>query len=254
MTKEVPLPTNIALSCSNVVKSYRRGRQTTRVLHGVSLEIAQGKIAFLLGPSGSGKTTLLSILGCLLSADSGEVNVLGKPVTGRSRQQLAAIRRNHFGFLFQKFHLIRGLTSKENVTARQTVVGDASKTLESRAESILCEVGLNSFIDADPRQMSVGQCQRVALARALISEPKIIFADEPTASLDTKNGMEMMKLIHRLTREKKMTAIVVTHDHRILQFADEIFSLNDGQLTRSPPQPSVSFSDSEIPITPNALT
>lgn len=236
------------------MKSYRRGRQITRVLHGVSLEIAKGQLAFLLGPSGSGKTTLLSILGCLLSADSGDLHVLGKRVTDFSRRQLASIRREYFGFLFQKFHLIRGLTAKENVVARQTVVGAQGISTENRAEDILCKVGLANFIDMDPRQMSVGQCQRVALARALISDPEIIFADEPTASLDTKNGMEMMKLLHRLTRENGTTAIIVTHDHRILEFADQILFLSDGRLSRWEDFSPASVAMPPIPITPSALS
>lgn len=211
-----------------VAKSYRRGSTMTPVLNGIDLDIARGECVFLAGPSGSGKTTLLSILGCILSPDEGSVEILGEDVTAMPGDQRARLRRDRLGFVFQRFQLIRGLTSLRNVCVPLTLQGVPQRAAEKRAAALLEAVGLAQRAHYHPQNMSAGQCQRVAMARALVSDPELILADEPTASLDAASGQEAMKLLRRLTTEEGKTAVVVTHDPRIFPFADRILWLENG--------------------------
>jgi len=229
-----------AVSVEGVHKSYHNGSTTTPVLVGVDLVVHQGECVFLAGPSGSGKTTLLSILGCILSADQGEVRILDQNVFGLNEHRRAALRRNRIGFVFQRFHLIRGLTAAENVSVPLTLRAVSPRKARRRAESLLEAVGIADKANSHPANLSAGQCQRVALARALAGDPDLILADEPTASLDGANGQEVMALLRRLTTEKGKAAIVVTHDHRIFSFADRILHLENGRIVRTAkpePQP-----------------
>jgi putative ABC transport system ATP-binding protein len=223
-----------------VEKSYRRGAVATPVLKGVELAVAPGECVFLAGPSGSGKTTLLSILGCILTPDAGEVFLLGQDVTRLDRRQRTILRRDRLGFVFQRFHLIRGLTALENVAVPLTLRGWRRSDALNRAEELLGQVGLIGHAGQRPENLSTGQCQRVALARALVGDPQIILADEPTASLDAASGLEAMQLLRRLTSQQGKAAIVVTHDARIFHFADRVCWLDAGhleehELTRSSP-------------------
>lgn len=223
-------------------KDYRRGQTATPVLRGVSLTVDRGECVFLAGPSGSGKTTLLSILGCILSPDRGLVQVFGHDLQQLSRQAHTELRRDGIGFLFQKFHLIRGLSAVENVSVPLTLIGVRPGAAWARAAELLDAVGLGDRLRSDPRQMSVGQCQRIALARALAADPPMILADEPTASLDATNGIAILKLLRRLVTEQGKTAIVVTHDHRIYPYADRILHLENGEIVkedRRTPEPQL---------------
>jgi putative ABC transport system ATP-binding protein len=222
-----------AVNLVDVRKTYIRGTTHTRVLDGCTMSVGRGECAFLLGPSGSGKTTLLSIIGCVLSADSGEVSVLGRDVKKLSAAASAALRRKELGFVFQRFHLIRGLSAVENVCLPLTLEGVSPAKAQRRGRELLAMVGLANQADSDPRRMSVGQCQRIALARALVADPPLILADEPTAALDAESGQQAMRLLRRLTVEAGKTAIVVTHDSRILPFADRIFSMENGRLAET---------------------
>jgi putative ABC transport system ATP-binding protein len=194
------------------------------------MEVRQGECLFLVGPSGSGKSTLLAILGSILSPDSGEVRLLGENIERLNSRERTRLRREVIGFAFQRFHLVRGLTALENVCVPLVLRGSTQLRARKRAQELLVEVGLASHMNADPRRMSSGQCQRVAIARALVADPVLVLADEPTAALDEASGRAAMGLLSRLVREHQKTAIVVTHDVRIFEFADRILHMHDGKL------------------------
>ncbi|HEV3003628.1 MAG TPA: ABC transporter ATP-binding protein [Pirellulales bacterium] len=215
-------------------KAYRRGAAPTPVLCGLDLEIGRGECVFLVGPSGSGKSTLLSILGCILTPDRGRVEILGENLGQLSERRRAAFRRDRIGFVFQRFHLIRGLNALENVCVPLTLRGVAAKAAESLGRRRLTQVGLAAKADCHPANLSTGQCQRVALARALAGEPELVLADEPTASLDAENGREVVRLLRDMTSRENKAALVVTHDQRIFEFADRILVLDGGRVRRAP--------------------
>ena len=218
------------LDLRGVSKWYCRGESKTTVLDNVDLQVGSGECVFLLGPSGSGKTTLLSIIGCVLTADTGKVHVLGHDVSRLDSTASAQLRRDQIGFVFQKFHLIRGLTAQENVAVPLLLRGHSAAEANLRAEQRLEQVGLADFIKQQPSRMSVGQCQRVAFARALVGDPDLILADEPTASLDAESGLRAMELLRQLTVDAGKTVVVVTHDHRILPYADRVLNVACGKL------------------------
>jgi len=226
-----------AVRVENVHKAYRCGNTSTPVLNGVDLTVERGECVYLAGPSGSGKTTLLSILGCILSADQGQICILDRDISRLSWRGRTTLRRQRLGFVFQRFHLIRGLTVIDNVCVPLTLRGASPRAAHKRAETLLDAVGLAHKANAHPRNLSAGQCQRVALARALVGDPDLILADEPTASLDAANGQEVMKLLRRLTTEEGRAVVLVTHDHRIFPFADRILWLENGQVADMPESP-----------------
>ncbi|MBN2292702.1 MAG: ABC transporter ATP-binding protein [Pirellulales bacterium] len=217
-----------AVVIEGLEKSYGTAAGSTPVLKGVDFLVRRGECVYLAGPSGSGKTTLLSIIGCILSADHGRVSILGQDVFALSGKQRTALRRNSLGFVFQRFHLIRGLTTLDNVCVPLTLQGICPTSARRRAMSLLDAVGLADKADKHPCNLSAGQCQRVALARALVGDPELILADEPTASLDAANGQDVMELFRRLTTEEGKTVVLVTHDQRIFRFADRVFWLENG--------------------------
>jgi putative ABC transport system ATP-binding protein len=213
-----------------VSKVYRHGAVAATVLQRVDLTVRRGECAFLAGPSGSGKTTLLSIIGCILAADEGRVELFGQDLAVLGPLERTLLRRDRIGFVFQRFHLIRGLTALENVCVPMTLRGVAPRAARPRALYLLEAVGLSDKVHAHPRNLSAGQCQRVAIARALANDPGLVLADEPTASLDAKNGQEVMQLLERLVAQEGKTAVVVTHDPRIFSFADQVHWLENGRI------------------------
>jgi putative ABC transport system ATP-binding protein len=221
---------NPTLQAREVSKAFGTGSRHTPVLRGISMEVFSGETVFLIGPSGSGKTTLLSILGCILTPDQGSLRVLGQEVGRLQPEELAAFRRQHLGFIFQSFNLFPTLSALDNLclalTMRQMPLGLARK----RAAELLDQVDLGHRARQRPAQLSSGECQRVAVARALANDPTVLFADEPTASLDAENGQAVMQLLTRLVRDRGATLVVVTHDNRILPFADRILKVEDGRL------------------------
>lgn len=219
---------------SDLHKQYRRGSTLTPVLNGIDFVVEPGECVFLVGPSGSGKSTLLSILGCVLTPDRGTVHILGENLGLLDARRRTVLRRNRIGFVFQKFNLIHGLTALDNVCVPLFLQGARAAPARRRALELLERVGLADKVQSHPRNMSTGQCQRVALARALACNPDLILADEPTASLDAKTGLEAMTLLRDLTRREGKTAIVVTHDSRILSFADRVCHLENGRLQTDP--------------------
>lgn len=224
-------PPSAALDLRGVSKWYCRGESKTTVLDQVDLQVGAGQCVFLLGPSGSGKTTLLSIIGCVLSADAGSVSILGRDLKQLDEAATALLRRDHLGFVFQKFHLIRGLTAQENVAIPLLLKGESATVANRLANERLDQVGLSAFVKQQPSKMSVGQCQRIALARALVGDPELILADEPTASLDAESGQQAMELLRQLTVDAGKTVVVVTHDHRILPYADRVLNVASGKLS-----------------------
>jgi putative ABC transport system ATP-binding protein len=215
---------------SGVRKSFVQGSSSSCVLDGIDLIARRGECIFLVGPSGSGKSTLLSIIGCVLTADRGKVFIMGNDVSALTRDEAAQLRLQHIGFVFQRFHLIRGLSAAENVAVPLRLAGLGAGVARRRAGELLALVDMSEKLDVQPKRLSVGQCQRVALARALAADPALILADEPTASLDAKTGQDALELLRRLTVDTGKTVIVVTHDLRILPFADRILHLENGRL------------------------
>jgi putative ABC transport system ATP-binding protein len=213
-----------------VSKSYRRGDSSICVVSKVNFTAKPGECIFLVGPSGSGKSTLLSIIGCVLTADEGIVNLMGHDVSQLTKDDVAELRLRHIGFVFQRFHLIRGLSAAENVALPLTLDDWTPSDACHRATALLEAVGLQDKLHVQTNQLSVGQCQRVAFARALAADPDLILADEPTASLDAKTGHHALELLRRLTVDAGKTVIVVTHDPRILHFADRILHMENGRV------------------------
>jgi putative ABC transport system ATP-binding protein len=228
-----------AIELRKVRKSYVRGATITCVVDGVDLTVERGECVFLLGPSGSGKTTLLSMIGCVLTPDAGVVRILGHDVSNLTPDDAALLRLRHIGFVFQRFHLIRGLSACENVAVPLTLSSWNAADAAERARELLVQVGMREHADAQPQRLSVGQCQRVAFARALAADPDLILADEPTASLDAKTGQVALELLRELTVAAGKTVIVVTHDPRILPFADRILHMENGKLEERSPNDDV---------------
>lgn len=229
--ERLPLQSVVA---QHVEMTYYSDGQLYRTLQGADLLVSQGDIQLLIGPSGSGKTTLLSILAGILTPTVGSVNLLGQDITQMSRTQLANFRLQNIGFIFQGFNLFSALTASENVELALQVKGirNASQRRQT-AQHLLEQVQMGDRIDHQPRNLSGGQKQRVAVARTLAGNPPIIMADEPTAALDAHNGSVVMTLLRDLAKQNGSTVLIVTHDTRLLEIADQVASLEDGVLTSS---------------------
>lgn len=219
------------VSVVSLAKEYRLGRTTVRALREVTLEVETGELVALSGPSGSGKTTLLNIMGCLDRPTSGRVSVMNEDVLALSDARLSDLRNRRIGFVFQTFNLIPVLTAWENVEYPLLIRGVARGERERRVSAILEEVGLRDHARHRPDELSGGQRQRVAIARALVSNPQIVLADEPTASLDSETGRSIVELIKRMNREHAVTVVFSTHDPEVLRYADRVVLIRDGQLT-----------------------
>ena len=213
-------------------KVYGEGTTELRALSDVDLEIRSGQLTLLMGPSGSGKTTLLSILGCILRASSGNLELLGADVTALPESALPRLRRELIGFVFQGFNLFPALTAAENVALALDLRGIRGKDASRRAEELLVEVDLKDRRHAFPADLSGGQKQRVAIARALAGDPPILLADEPTAALDSTSGRTVIELLLRLAHQHARAVVMVTHDPRVLSYGDRILHLEDGRLVR----------------------
>jgi putative ABC transport system ATP-binding protein len=213
-------------------KVYREGATELRALQSVDLDVRAGELTLLMGPSGSGKTTLLSILGCILRASDGKLEVLGEDVSALAESELPRIRREAIGFVFQGFNLFPTLTAAENVALALDVRGHRGAAAKKRGEELLAEVGLSQKARSFPAELSGGQKQRVAIARALAGDPPILLADEPTAALDWTSGRTVIELLRRLARDHGRAVVLVTHDPRILSFGDRIIHLEDGRIVK----------------------
>ena len=220
------------VEATNVSKTLGSGPASVQALKGVDLTLNGGELTVLMGPSGSGKTTLLSILGCMLAPTAGTVRICGVSTGGAPPEELAKIRRQHIGFVFQSYHLFSTLTVAENVQLALDVRGEHGVKAVTKAEETLASVGLTPKMASFPRQLSGGEQQRVAIARAIVAEPSIILADEPTAALDAVNGHATMTILSALAKRQDRAVLVVTHDPRLFGFADRIIRIEDGLLTR----------------------
>jgi len=224
--------TDPVIQAVNVSKSFGTGPAWVQALKDANLTLNAGELTVLMGPSGSGKTTLLSILGCMLAPTNGIVRVCGTSTSGARPDQLAKIRRQHIGFVFQAYHLFSTLTAAENVLLALDVRGERGPKAMAKTEETLASVGLTSKMASFPRQLSGGEQQRVAIARAIVAEPSAILADEPTAALDAVNGQATMTILSTIAKERGRAVLVVTHDPRLFGFADRIVHIEDGSVTR----------------------
>jgi putative ABC transport system ATP-binding protein len=228
--------TESVIEAADVVKFLGEGAGKVQALRGVSLAIAGGQLTVLMGPSGSGKTTLLSILGCMLTPTSGTVRVRGHSTDGLGAEELAKLRRDHIGFVFQSFHLFPTLTAEDNVRIALDVRDEPSRTARAKAREALASMGLFHKMKSYPRELSGGEQQRVAIARAIVANPSAILADEPTAALDSENGQAIMTALARIASQPSHGVLVVTHDPRILPFANRIIRIEDGRIVSDEPR------------------
>ena len=219
------------IQVSGLSHTFGKGALKKQVLFDITTEIPEGEIVIVTGPSGSGKTTMLTLLGALRSAQEGDIQVLGEELCGAKPRVLEKVRKQ-IGFIFQQHNLLGALTAVQNVELGLRVTGRFSRSeLRRRSKEMLEAVGLGDRLNYKPGQLSGGQRQRVAIARALVSEPAMLLADEPTASLDKQSGRDVVERMKALAKEKGTTILLVTHDNRILDIADRIVHLEDGKLS-----------------------
>jgi putative ABC transport system ATP-binding protein len=220
-----------ALQLRDVRKTYPSGDTEVVALDHTTFEVADDEIVALVGPSGSGKTTLLSIAGGLLSPTEGAVVVGGHDISAYSAKELTRFRREEVGFVFQTVNLVPFLTARENVMIAAELAGRTTeRAARTRADQLLDELGLAARSRNLPAQLSGGERQRVAIARALMNEPKLILVDEPTSALDTERGSQVMELIVGEVKQRRTAAIIVTHDTRMVRYADRSVEIIDGRL------------------------
>lgn len=220
----------ILIELKNLKKSYGEGETTTEILHGLNLTINQGEMVAIMGTSGSGKSTLMNILGTLDRASSGDYFFAGKKIDEYTAEQLAKLRNQEIGFVFQSFNLLPRLTVEKNVE-RPMLYGQVPKSGRSeRVTSVLEKVGLADKRDKYPLKLSGGQQQRVALARALVMNPQLILADEPTGALDSKTAAMVMEELTRINRETGTTIVIITHDEKVANYAQRTINLHDGRI------------------------
>ena len=224
------MPEGVAVRCSDVTKDFGSGQARVRVLRGVEFVARYGEMTFLVGPSGCGKTTLISILAGLLTANSGEIDVLGQSLKKLRGGRLVDFRGSNIGFIFQQFNLLPTLTASENAAVPLIIRGMPFGRAVRQAGEMLTRLGMQDHRRKYPQQLSGGQMQRVAIARALVHDPKLVVCDEPTASLDADSGQTVMKLLRSLAVASERAVIVVTHDDRIFHYADRIAHMSDGKI------------------------
>ncbi len=217
------------MEVKGLIKEFKAGEQTIRVLHDINLTINQGEMVAIIGQSGSGKSTLMNILGCLDQATAGEYKIFGQSVSRLDADELAKLRREHFGFIFQRYHLLGDINARDNVAVPAVYAGMDGGARSDRAESLLADLGLADKVNNRPNQLSGGQQQRVSIARALMNGGDIILADEPTGALDSKSGEDVMTILQDLNAQGH-TIIMVTHDPGLAQQAERVIELKDGYV------------------------
>lgn len=215
----------------NVRKIYTLGDTEVRALDGVSFTVENAEFIAIMGSSGSGKSTLMNVLGCLDRPTSGEYLLNGRGVARLGRGELAEVRNQTLGFVFQSFNLLSRTSAIENVELPLVYAGIPSKERHRRAREALERVGLGDRLDHRPAQLSGGQQQRVAIARSIVNSPKLVLADEPTGSLNSQRGREVLELLSEICRERDAAVLLVTHDPQAMVFADRVHALRDGRLS-----------------------
>ena len=214
---------------TGLTKHFGTGDATVVAIDSVDITIEESELVMIMGDSGCGKTTLISLLGCILTPDDGQIRIDGEPIDPEL-QDMSVIRREKIGFVFQLFHLLPYLTAQENVMVAMDLARKNTAEAESRATELLTQVGLSERLHHRPAQLSGGEKQRVSFARALANRPKIIFADEPTANLDSRQSDNLMNLIQELRQEHQTTIAIVTHHEGLKENADRVIQMKDGRI------------------------
>jgi len=220
------------IEAKNITKIYQMGETQVEALKGVSVTIEKGEFIAITGTSGSGKSTLMHLLGCLDTPTSGQFFLDGIDIARSTRDELAKIRNEKIGFVFQKFFLLNDLTALNNVALPQLYAGKTELVARQQATKLLEMVGLADRMNHYPYQLSGGQQQRVAIARSLVNNPSILFADEPTGNLDSKTGQTIMKMFEQLNKDKNVTIILVTHEQEIANYTRRVIDLIDGKIVK----------------------
>jgi ABC-type lipoprotein export system ATPase subunit len=218
---------DVMIETTDLHRSYRIGRKSIEVLHGIDLQIRRGEKVFLCGPSGAGKTTLLYTLAGLEHPEKGSVRIDGADLYAMGRKEQSRFRNQRIGYVFQNYHLLPELTALENVAVPGAISGKDTTALAMKA---LERVGLGDRADHLPAELSGGEQQRVAIARAIVNQPKVLFADEPTGNLDSKNSAEIMTILLDLAAEHDVTLVVVTHDQNLAKVGDRTLIIKDGAI------------------------
>ena len=218
------------ISLKDISKSYLFDKEHYQVLKGINLEIQQGEFLSIVGPSGSGKSTLLKIMGLLDIPTSGSIKIDKMDCSKIGENKQTILRRDFIGFIFQSYNLLPDFTALENVVLPQNIMGISTKKAIAQAKKLFDELNIGNKLHSYPNQLSGGEQQRIAIARSLINKPKLILADEPTGNLDTENKNNIAKILEKISKEHKITTVVVTHDMNIAKNADKIYCLNDGKL------------------------
>ena len=219
------------ICCKQLYKTFKQGDEIITGIDNVNITIEEGEFVCLSGPSGSGKTTLLNAIGGLDTPDSGEIQMDGLRVDQLDKGSLADMRLHHIGFVFQAYNLISVLSAQENVEFVMQVQGVAASERAQKARDILKEVGLEGMENRRPAHLSGGQQQRVAVARAIVSQPKLVLADEPTANLDSVTSAQLMNLFSELNHHHNITFIIATHDKRVMSYAKRLIKMRDGKIS-----------------------
>ncbi len=219
-----------SVKVENVSKEFSYNGNSAPVINNISLNIKQGELLLLLGPSGSGKTTLLTIIAGLLPPSTGNVFLFGKNVREYSKKDLQKLRSSKIGFVFQTFNLIDALSALDNVAISGRFAGESKSDSKRLAKQIIRTINIDHIADKFPSNLSQGEKQRVAVARAFINQPELILADEPTASLESSQGLDIIRLLHEYSRQHNKSVVVVSHDRRICRYADRILYVQDGKI------------------------
>jgi putative ABC transport system ATP-binding protein len=219
-----------SLVTDRISVSYGAGAASVQALREVSVDFRPGELTLVMGPSGSGKTTLLSVLGGLLTPETGEVSIMGRTLRGLSQDEAGELRKGSIGYVFQAFRLFKALTALENTVLALEISGVRGACALARAKDALAAVGVSHRSALRPAELSGGEKQRVAIARALVNDPPILLADEPTASLDHAAGEQIVNLLHAIAAEQKRIVVVVTHDNRWLDRSDRVIAMSDGAI------------------------
>lgn len=223
----------IRLELRDITKSYQDGGMDRKILDALSLEVAEGELVAVMGPSGSGKSTFLSIAGALLEPTAGDVLLDGESIMGKNKQERSELRLRKIGFIFQNANLIPYLKVAEQLMLVAKLSGMQTAKAAIRAKELLEKMGLSHRIHAYPEKLSGGERQRVAIARALMNDPAVLFADEPTASLDASRGFDVVSMIAAQVKQQRKSAVMVTHDDRVLPLCDRVLYLEEGKLVSS---------------------